>query len=169
MTEAANELAVVRELKGRNKALADEVQALKGGGGGGTLPPMDIVDAKIAASEARADAKFAKVEGKLDLILEKMSNVQSNNIDARAEARNVKRTIITTGISIGALIIALFALFTNGFNVGSKMADVSRQTYVDMSPASVATAPSIGPNAGSTAAPLRPSATPSSKPMGQHF
>jgi len=39
--------------------------ALKSGGPGGTLPPMDVVDAKISASEARTDTKFAELRGDL--------------------------------------------------------------------------------------------------------
>lgn len=38
---------------------------LKPGGGGGTLPPMETVDAKIAAAEARTDTKFAELRGDL--------------------------------------------------------------------------------------------------------
>jgi hypothetical protein len=35
------------------------------GSGDGTLPPMDTVDAKIAAVEARTDTKFAELRGDL--------------------------------------------------------------------------------------------------------
>lgn len=38
---------------------------LYGGGGGGTYGGMDAVDAKIAASEARTDTKFAELRGDL--------------------------------------------------------------------------------------------------------
>lgn len=40
-------------------------EPLNAHGGGGTLPPMDVVDAKIQASEARTDTKFAELRGDL--------------------------------------------------------------------------------------------------------
>lgn len=38
---------------------------LQGGGGGGTFDGMEVIDAKIAAAEARTDAKFAEMIGEL--------------------------------------------------------------------------------------------------------
>lgn len=58
-------LDLYRRLKRENDRLQLDVEALKHGGGGGTLPSVDVVDAKIAASEARTDTKFAELRGDL--------------------------------------------------------------------------------------------------------
>ena len=65
MTDSADQLAAVRKLKSEKQALESEVARLKSGGGGGTLPPVDVIDAKISASEARTDTKFAELRGDL--------------------------------------------------------------------------------------------------------
>ncbi|MEH3047986.1 hypothetical protein [Sphingomonas adhaesiva] len=66
MSGAQNDqLAMVRTLRAHNERLEAEVNRLKSSDGGGMLPPMDTVDAKIAASEARTDTKFAELRGDL--------------------------------------------------------------------------------------------------------
>jgi hypothetical protein len=115
-------------LRAQNDRLSREMGALKGGGGGGTSGGMDtaLIDAKVAASEARTDSKFARLDGKIDLLVERST-------DARTEARATRRTVIGTGLSIAALLIAIFALYTSSFTLGSRISDVARaearQTY----------------------------------------
>lgn len=65
VAEPVDQLAYVRSLRAQNLSLSAENEALKHGGGGGTLPPMETVDAKIAAAEARTDTKFAELRGDL--------------------------------------------------------------------------------------------------------
>lgn len=50
---------------------------LQHGGGGGTSGGMDIIDAKIAAAEARTDTKFAEVLGELKAMRSDMSHMPS--------------------------------------------------------------------------------------------
>jgi hypothetical protein len=129
--------AAQRAARAQDEAKTEEI-ALKGGGGGGTSGSMDpaIVDAKIAASEARTDTKFAKLEGKLDLIVASLNVINGNATDAKSEARTTRRTIIGTGISLGALILAIAAFGVNTFTLGSRVDDIARveaqQTYNQM-------------------------------------
>lgn len=99
---------------------------LQFGDGDGTLPPMGEVDAKIAAAEARTDTKITKIEGKLDLILQRLGTIEEKSADARGEARATRRYVVGTGLSLGALLIAIVTLAINGFNIGSKVDDIAR-------------------------------------------
>ncbi|HYI39093.1 MAG TPA: hypothetical protein VE053_02115 [Allosphingosinicella sp.] len=116
-----DQLALVRNLRDQTETLKAENEALKGGGGGGTSGGMDraLVDAKISASEARTDTKFAKLEGKIDLLVERST-------DARTEARSTRRTVVGTGLSIAALLVAVFTLYNNSFTLGSRVDEVAR-------------------------------------------
>lgn len=58
------------------------------GGGGGTSGGMnEIIDAKIAASEARTDANFARLVGKLDLLAADLSGKIGGVLAAVSETR----------------------------------------------------------------------------------
>lgn len=143
----SDQFALVRNLRAQNAALQAENSSLKTGGPGGTSGGMDpaLVDAKIAASEARTGEKFAKLDGKLDLILEKIETVRAQSTDARTEARTTRRTVVGTGISLAALLLAVFALYSNGFNMGTKVGDVARieaeQTYNRLAPPAIDSIP----------------------------
>lgn len=54
-----------------------EHNSLIGGGSGGNDGGMDLVDAKIAAAEARTDTKFAEVLGELKAMRSDMSHMPS--------------------------------------------------------------------------------------------
>lgn len=70
------------------------------------------IDAKLAASEARRDAMFATINGKLDLIVERLET-QIKRIDKLEQAMiSLKSTVIITGISSSIAII----LGVAGFN-----------------------------------------------------
>jgi hypothetical protein len=116
-----DQLAIVRQLREQTRVLKEENDVLKGGGGGGTSGGMDtaLIDAKIAASEARTDTKFAKLEGKIDILVERST-------DARTEARTTRRTVIGTGLSVAALLVAIFTLYSNSFTLGSRVDEVAR-------------------------------------------
>lgn len=116
------------------------LQGLKKGENHAVMERVQIQD-MIAASEARTDTKFAKMEGKLDVLLEKMTALSSGMVDiktsnaatktavdasadrAEAEGRQTRRTYRTTAIStaiaVTALVIAMFGLFINSFNLGA--------------------------------------------------
>ncbi|MFK3847898.1 hypothetical protein ACI2J5_00160 [Agrobacterium pusense] len=92
---------------------------LQGGGGGGTFDGMEVVDAKIAAAEARTDAKFAEMMGELKAM--------------RADLSHMPSTITMIG-TIGAftgvmisIVLALFALSGQMFGIGMDAQQVSER------------------------------------------
>jgi hypothetical protein len=62
----------------------------------------DLTNARIAAAEARTDAKIARTEGKLDLILSKLDDMREDN-------RGLRTNIYAVGIGLALLIIACAA------------------------------------------------------------
>lgn len=95
-----------------------------------------IIDAKIAASEARTDTKFAKLEGKLDLILNKVDRLEGDSQRTRATVRN---TGLTLFFGLASLMVAISALAFNGFlgsfNAGVRVRDIVREEVVAARPA----------------------------------
>jgi hypothetical protein len=90
-----------------------------------TLSGMDqqLVDAKIAASEARVDTKFAQLIARLESMDSKLTRIEADNLRTRS-------TVRTTGFTIVSIILAVlaltFAVFSQSFNLGSKISDVAR-------------------------------------------
>ena len=121
---------------------------LSNGGGGGTLPPMDsLIDAKIAAAEARTDAKFANVLSKLELI---GSDVRTMRDDNRA----TRTTVWQAAFTVMGLLVALVALAGTlgpaAFSMGQAVRDIARSEIARSSSPAVARA--------ATSAPTRPEA-----------
>jgi hypothetical protein len=64
------------------------------------------VQAKIEVAEARADTKIARIEGKLDLVLQAVEG-------SRSEARDNRRAVISNAwVIFGALIVVLATMVT---------------------------------------------------------
>jgi hypothetical protein len=92
-------------------------------------PSREEIDAKIAAAEARTDTKFARLEGKLDLVLAEASAARQEasiaRDNARQESRGTRATIIGTGLAtvlaLGALLMSVMtygdAIFSRGMSV----------------------------------------------------
>lgn len=90
------------------------------------------VDAKIAASEARTDSKFASVITRLDYIIVRMDKLE-------AEMAGVKKTMILTGISTvlatvfgvaglnAALLNNMTASFESGKEIGQWQSEIRKQ------------------------------------------
>ena len=116
MNDAMDQLALVRNLRSQNSELREENETLKRGGGGGMLPPMETVDAKIAAAEARTDTKFAELRGDL-------KNFASNSTVWAASA--------TAIVSILGVLLAVMAFggdrFDAGMGAGSSIAPYVEQ------------------------------------------
>ena len=95
-----------------------ESPPLQFGGGGGNSGGMDVVDAKIAAAEARTDAKFADLKGDLRVIA--------------TSTAGLKSTVIGTGLAVIALTLAAMAYGGQMFGTG-----MDAQTVADRAAISV--------------------------------
>lgn len=96
-------------------------------GGGGTLPPMDLVDAKIAAEAARTDTKFAQLIGKLDRMDDKLTRLEGDSQRTRA---TVRTSAISLGLGLAALMVAIAGLLLNSvigsFTAGARVDEIAR-------------------------------------------
>lgn len=104
-------------------------------------PPNDndLVDAKIAASEARSETKLARLEGKIDTAVATLlgelhglrDDVRQTDQYSRGTRSVIFVTIVTATIALGGLIVAMAtygdALFGRGMNVR----DVIQSTVKD--------------------------------------
>ena len=92
--------------------------------------PDDLTDAKIAASEARTDAKFARLDGKIDLLQQSIAtlgnNVNVQRTEASANRNALLATIIGTGLALAALIAAMLSYGASPFYNGTVVRDVVR-------------------------------------------
>lgn len=101
----------------------------------------DQVNDMIAASEARTDTKFARIEGKLDLILERFEagaakssmqiqaiadqeaaereHVRSELTEIRGDYKATRNTVIATGISVVILVVAVLTLYVTALSTGA--------------------------------------------------
>lgn len=77
----------------------DAQPPLQSGGGGGTFEDMSIVDAKVAAAEARTDTKFAGLKGSLDLMNERLDNIQAATNGVRLNIWLAAATALGLGIA----------------------------------------------------------------------
>jgi hypothetical protein len=102
-----------------------------------------LVDAKIAAAEARTDAKFSSVLAKLDTLT--------------GEVRSARSSIWTAAFAIMGLIVALVAIIAtvapSAFSMGAQVRDIARSEVQQSTPV-VAPAPVAVP---------APAATPATK------
>ncbi|UXS31356.1 hypothetical protein FY152_04305 [Agrobacterium tumefaciens] len=105
------------------------------GDGGGKGGGMDTVDAKIAASEARTDTKFAQlmgelstmraeINGRLDVLGTRVGHVETSTA-------GMKTTVIVTAIAALGLTVAVMAYGSQWFGLGmdaQQVADRAAQT-----------------------------------------
>ena len=88
----------------------------------------DLMDAKVAAAEARTDTKLARLEAKLDLIVSKMDerfDALREKLDGlRDDNRATRANQWVIGFGHAVLIIAVAALFPVFFDLGSKVRDM---------------------------------------------
>jgi len=89
------------------------------------------VQAQIAASEARGDTKITRFEGKLDLVLAKLEDVNEN-------VRSSKANQWVIGLGLAVLIIAVVALFPVFFGMGVQLRDMVHSEVQSQAPATPA-------------------------------
>lgn len=103
-----------------------------------TLDGMDndLVDAKLAAVEARTDTKFAELIGKMDLYRQELGSkidgvgtslgARIDTLDARVSEDRADRksnflwtigTIITVGLALAGVIVSSFSIFQGGMGI----------------------------------------------------
>ena len=88
-------------------------------------PTREEIDAKLAASEARAETRAVVSDGKLDAVLaklvsigEKMDDVRADNRTTRANLWAVCAIVVAVIIGMGAIVITIApAAFTFGSQV----------------------------------------------------
>lgn len=109
----------------RASAAADRAEsfALKTSPPGGTPPPMDAVDAKIAAAEARTDTKFAQLRGDLQRL--------PSRAQMQADATSLRNNVWGAALTALAITLAVVAFggdrFDAGMGAGSAVAPVVEQ------------------------------------------
>jgi hypothetical protein len=96
------------------------------------MPTSAELDAKIAASEARTDTKFAEFMGELRLSTSKMTQVENDLRETRSAISGVRTTVIVTAVGS---VIAIAGLFYSALQYGSGMFGVgmNAQTISDQS------------------------------------
>ncbi|MGO9399746.1 MAG: hypothetical protein ACLP19_18165 [Xanthobacteraceae bacterium] len=101
--------------------------------------------AEIALSEAHADTKIARMEGKLDLVLSKLDGLNVRFEDARNDAREARTTAhsdnVTTraniwvvGLGLAVLIVAVAALLPVFFSIGAQVRDLVHNEIQSQTP-----------------------------------
>jgi hypothetical protein len=99
----------------------------------------DLVDAKIAAAEARTDTKIVRLEGKIDLVLSKLDSISQTYKDVREGHRSVIANIWIVFAALAAIIIGAVAAAPVIFDLGMKVREtitkeVQERTLTQPSP-----------------------------------
>jgi hypothetical protein len=103
----------------------------QGGQGTQSAMPFDerLMDAKLDAVEARTETKFAQLLGKIDLLVQTVTDVKTDigvlktDIQAvdghtRTSKREIIIAIVTTGFAVIALAWAGVQIFQGGLSIG---------------------------------------------------
>lgn len=114
-------------------SLQKQIDALRTGKITATVQDMDqaaerdIIDAKIAAAEARTDTKFVRFESKLDQLAADFADVRSDLRELRSDNKNTRTTVIVTGLTstfaIVTIVIAVLAYGAATFYNGTVVFD----------------------------------------------
>lgn len=92
----------------------------------------ELTDAKLEAVEARVEARLAGIEGKIDRILDRVEASVTAAGEAKEEARlaktaagNTKWNILFTGLTVLALLLAMWAIWNQGMELVAGMFSVN--------------------------------------------
>ena len=96
----------------------------------------ELTDAKLEAVEARVEARLAGIEGKIDRLLDRVEDSVTASKEAKAEATlaktaagNTKWNILFTGLTVAALLIAMWAIWSQGMELVAGMFSVNPPAY----------------------------------------
>jgi hypothetical protein len=98
------------------------------------MPSREEIDAKIGAAEARGDTKIARIEGKLDLVISKLAEVQESG-------RATRGTLWAIGLGLAALILAVAFGVPAIYTLGTQTRDIVRDEVKAALPAPPQPAP----------------------------
>jgi hypothetical protein len=98
-------------------------------------PSREEMKAEIGLAEARTDAKIARMEGKLDLVISKIDALNVRFEDARTDAREARTlarsdnaatrgNIWFVGLGLAVLIVAVVTMFPIFFSIGIHIRDI---------------------------------------------
>ncbi len=123
-----------------------------------TQPTREEIDAKLQAAEARTEARFVSLDGKLDLVLNQISGFNDQVRDLKAEIKNdvkelrseVRSENKTTrwtvfAIAVAALVGGLGALWTSQSNLLSAFQLVLAEKHVVVAPKEESSLPQSTP------------------------
>ena len=96
----------------------------------------ELMDAKIAAAEARTDAKLAGFQGNFNVLSLKLDGIAASIKDQKTEAtgnRNaLMTTILTVGFALAGLLIAVVSYGDAIFSRGMSMRDLVHSTVEEL-------------------------------------
>jgi hypothetical protein len=98
-------------------------------------PSREEMKAEIGLAEARTDAKIARMEVKLDLVISKIDELNVRFEDARTDAREARTlarsdnaatrgNIWFVGLGLAVLIVAVVTMFPIFFSIGIHIRDI---------------------------------------------
>jgi hypothetical protein len=103
-----------------------------------------LIDAKVAACEARTETLFARRDGKLDLIVSELAHIRTDVAGFREEIRGSARATrnnIWAGVGVILSVVGiLIALASTTFDLGLKLREIVRDE-AQAQPKAVAQAP----------------------------
>jgi hypothetical protein len=106
----------------RNKLdqIASQKEALKGGGGGGTFNGMDPASKEYV--DMKVEAAISRIEGKFDLLNQRMDNLERNT----PSALSIWGAVFTGSVAVVGLLLAALAYGGDRFDGGVSIAEQMR-------------------------------------------
>jgi hypothetical protein len=89
--------------------------------GGKMASQDDLMDAKIAAAEARTDTKIVRLEGKLDLVISKLDLINESYRGVKEGQRAVITNIWVVFAALAAIILGSIAAAPLIFDLGMRL------------------------------------------------
>jgi hypothetical protein len=98
-------------------------------------PSREEIDAKLAATEARAETRFAQLIGEVRTgFAELRGELQANNAllsEEKAGRRVTNSLVVGSALTIAALVVAIFALGDAWFNNGVIVRDAAHNAATE--------------------------------------